>query len=205
MQGDAALEQAITRPLTRTEQRKKAIVLECYRDYWRRSARPVCPLVDAEAYLVRAADIVVRLRALLVAEGDTGSPDGTAVMKAQCEKDVERAVLECVNHAVMGGNSAEMLWDLEQCPKENPDAFVHDLVDATLHNDCLSLVANTGYVTAQMCQRCPELEDYATEVLARIYPLYAAVHGSENADTKLIADSLKAKSPQQKQEQQQQA
>ena len=76
-------------------------------------------------------------------------------------------------------------------------------VDATLHNDCLSLVANTGYVTAQMCQRCPELEDYATEVLARIYPLYAAVHGSENADTKLIADSLKAKSPQQKQEQQQ--
>lgn len=134
MQGDAALEQAITRTLTRTEQRKKALVLECYRDYWRRSARPVCPLAEAEAYLVRAADIVVRLRALLVAEGDTGSPDGTAVMKARCEKDVEKAVLECVNHAAMGGNCAEMLWDLEQCPKANPAAFVRDLVDATLRN-----------------------------------------------------------------------
>jgi len=65
----------------------------------------------------------------------------------------------------------------------------------TVGDDCISLVANTGYVTAQMCQRCPDFEEYATEVLAKIYPLYAAVHGRDNADTVLIADSLKAKSP----------
>lgn len=128
------MRKAIERKLTRAEQRKKAVVLECYRDFWRRSQHPVCQLSEAEAYLVRAADIVVRVRAMVTPEGDTGSPDGTAVVKAQSEEDVERAVLECVNHAAMGGNSAEMLWDLEQCPAADPAAFVRALVHATLRD-----------------------------------------------------------------------
>ena len=68
-------------------------------------------------------------------------------------------------------------------------------VDAALHDDCVALVAHTGYVTAQMCQRCPDLVDYAAHVLARIQPLYAAAHGPDDPDTLLIAESLKARPP----------
>jgi len=128
------MESAAARRLTRKELRKKAVVLECYRDFWRRSQRPVCSLSEAEPYLVRAADIVVRIGWLARPEGDTGSPDGTKVKRAQSADDVEKAVLECVNHAACGGNSAEMLWDLEQCPTADPEGFVRELVHATLRD-----------------------------------------------------------------------
>lgn len=68
-------------------------------------------------------------------------------------------------------------------------------VDATLHDDCVALVAHTGYVTAQMCQRCSDLVDYAAAVLARIQPLYVAAHGEDDPDSRLIAESLKARPP----------
>jgi len=131
---DVAMEAAAKRHLTRKELKKKAVVLECYRDFWRRSRRPICALDEAEAYLVRAADIVIRVKGLVTPEGDTGSPDGAKIKRAQSEDDIEKAVLECVNHVACGGNSAEMLWDLEQCPKEDPSGFVRALVHATLRD-----------------------------------------------------------------------
>jgi len=131
---DTAMENAVTRSLTRKEHRKKVVILECYRDFWKRSQRPVCSLNDADIYLIRAADIVIRIRTLLTPEGDTESPDGAKVLRAQSEDDVEKAVLECVNHVACGGNSAEMLWDLEQCPSADPAKFVRELVHATLRD-----------------------------------------------------------------------
>jgi len=131
---DVAMEAAAKRHLTRKELKKKAVVLECYRDFWRRSRRPICALDEAEAYLVRAADIVIRVKGLVTPEGDTGSPDGTKVKRAKSEDDIEKAVLECVNHAASRGNSAEMLWDLEQCPSADPEGFVRGLVHATLRD-----------------------------------------------------------------------
>jgi len=56
------------------------------------------------------------------------------VLRAQSEDDVEKAVLECVNHVACGGNSAEMLWDLEQCPSVDPAKFVRELVHSTLRD-----------------------------------------------------------------------
>jgi len=132
--GDTAMENVVTRSLTRKEQRKKIVILECYRDFWRRSQRPVCPLSEADPYLMRAADIVIRIRTLLTPEGDTGSPDGAKLLRAESEDDIQKAVLECVNHVACGGNSAEMLWDLEQCPSADPAKFVRELVHSTLRD-----------------------------------------------------------------------
>jgi len=131
---DTAMENAVTRSLTRKEKRKKIVVLECYRDFWRRSQRPVCSLSEADPYLMRAADMVIRIRTLLTPEGDTGSPDGGKLLRAESEDDIEKAVLECVNHVACGGNSAEMLWDLEQCPSADPEKFVRELVHSTLRD-----------------------------------------------------------------------
>ena len=102
-------------------------------------------------------------------------------------------MIELQSQAVRKKEEAERTKLQKEAAEAAKDFF--EWVLATVGDDCVSLVANTGYVTAQMCQRCPEYEDYATEVLAKIHPLYAAVHGRDNTDTVLIGDSLKAKTP----------
>ena len=182
------------------------------------------PFCDEPAVLVAALDVEQRLeqrgpltnpsRARGAGAGKDGK-DGSDAAAAAFLADIERLRGECAArlgrqhwaHAQL--TYARMIELQAQAVRTRDDAAraavqrdaalaardFFEWVYATLGDDCVALVANTGYVTAQMCQRCPDLVDYAADVLARIQPLYAAAHGPDNADTRLIAESLTARPP----------
>lgn len=208
-------------PAQREERARRAATTPCWRCAACGAAYTAAqaPFCDEPAVLVGALQVEQRLEQRgPAAAGSSGSGSGSAGgsdSSAAFLADIERLRGECAArlgrqhwaHAQL--TYARMIELQAQAVRTRDDTAraavqrdaalaardFFEWVDATLRDDCVALVANTGYVTAQMCQRCPDLVDYAAHVLARIQPLYVAAHGPDSPDARLIAESLKARPP----------